>query len=150
MLTDYTVTRRNGVNGEKLITAVVNKTARNEHAYDLIQNENIFIYDDEEYVIKTHRERTVGKTVKVECQAVHRMFDDLKNNYIYEQTSGTIRLEPLLEFVLEDTGYTFIVDTSGLPLSIEIENFGDDNSLSLFKKVLERFGAEFEVYGDSI
>jgi phage minor structural protein len=150
MLTGFPVKRNAGVNGEKIITVSGTKTEGNEHAYPLVQNENFFIYGDDEYTIKNFRERTIGETVKVECKAIHRIFDDLKNNYIYNVTSGTIRIEPLLDFALKDSGYTFSVDTTDIPLSVEVENFGDDNSLSLLKKILEKFGVEFDVVGTHI
>lgn len=149
-LTGFEVKRNNGVNGEKIIEVSGTRTEGNEQAYPLVQNESFFIYDDDEYTIKEFRERTLGNTVKVECKAIHRIFDDLINNHIYEVTSGTIRIEPLVDFSLKGSGYTFSVDVTNLPLSIEVENFGDDNSSSLFKKVLEQFGAEFDVVGTHI
>jgi phage minor structural protein len=149
-LTGFSVKRNNGVNGEKIIEVSGSKTEGNEHAYPLVQNENILIYSDDEYIIKDFRERTIGESTKVECKAIHRIFDDLVNNRIYETTTGTIRIEPLLDFTLEGSGYTFSVNSTDLPLSVEVQNFGDDNSLSLFKKVLEIFGAEFDVIGTQI
>ncbi|MGQ4666532.1 phage tail protein [Metabacillus halosaccharovorans] len=150
MLTDYGVSRKNGINGEKTIDASVTKTDNNEHSYPLIKNENIFIYDNDEYIIKIFKERAIGDTKKVECKAIHRIFDDLKFHRIYEVTSGTIRIEALLGFSLDGSGYTFSVDTTDLPLSVEVENFGDDSSLSLLKSVIEKFGAEFDVIGKHI
>lgn len=145
LLTDYEVARKESVNGDKQISVTITKTDKNEHAYGMVINENIFYYGNEPYVIKNHKERIVGKTVKIECQAIHKMFDDLKNNYIYEQISGTVRIRELIDFASRGTEYFFSVDDSDLPLSVLVENFGDDNSLSLFKSVLDRFGAEFMV-----
>ncbi|MGG5737728.1 phage tail protein, partial [Bacillus cereus group sp. IBL03679] len=52
MLTDFEVSRKDGVNGDKTIDVKVIKTETNEHAYSLIYNQNIFIYEDDEYIIK--------------------------------------------------------------------------------------------------
>lgn len=145
MLTDYEVTRKDNVNGEKTLDVTIIKTKRNDHAYDLVINENGFFFDNEEYVIKTVKERIVGKTVKKECKAIHKFFIDLKDHYIYDQISGAKRIRDLLSFVLGDTFYFADVDDTGLPLSVELENFGDDNALSLFKKILDKFGAEFDI-----
>jgi hypothetical protein len=150
MLTGFDVKRNNGVNGEKIIEVSGTKMDGNEHAYPLVQNESFFIYRDDEYTIKDFRERTIGDTVKVECKAIHRIFDDLINNRIYEVISGTFGIGALLNFSLAGSGYTVSLDTTDLPTSIEVDNFGDDNSSSLFRKVLERIVAEFDVVGTHI
>jgi phage minor structural protein len=150
MLTDHEVTRKDAVNGDKYINVSIVRTENNEHSFPLIINENIFIYDDEEYVIKQHKESLLGFSTKIECTAIHRMFDDLKNNYIYETESGTKRLDFLMNFALSNSNYTYSLITDELPLSVQVENFGDDNSLALFKSVLDKFGAEFEISGTHI
>src|SRR5690606_29766252 len=131
MLTDCEVTRKDRVNGDKTINVAVTKTDRNKHAYVLLNNENRFYYGNEPYVIKTIKERLSGTTVKKECFAIHSIFDELKNHYIYDVISGTKRINELLGFVLGDTRYFSYVDDNGLPLSVEVENFGDDNALAL-------------------
>lgn len=145
MLTDFELTRKDSVNGDKTLNVSVIKTDKNAHSYELLSNENVFYYGNEPYVIKSVRERIVGNTVRTDCQAIHKMFDDLKNHYIYEEISGTKRINELLSFVLSDTFYFASVDDRDLPVSIQVQNFGDDNALSLFKNILDRFGAEFEV-----
>ncbi|EJS61960.1 hypothetical protein ICU_05128 [Bacillus cereus BAG2X1-1] len=150
MLTDFEVSRKDGVNGDKVIDVKIIKTDTNEHAYSLVYNENTFIYEDEEYIIKGNKDRTSGNKVIRTCIAIHRVFDDLKGNRIYDQLSGTFRLNELLEFALKGTGYKIVIYNNNLPISVEVENFGDDESLSLFKSVLEKFGAEFEVEGNEI
>ncbi|MCU5097273.1 hypothetical protein [Bacillus wiedmannii] len=72
MLTDFEVSRKDGVNGNKLIDVKVIKTNVNEHAYSLIYNQNIFIYEAEEYIIKSFAEKTTGHTVTRNCKAIHR------------------------------------------------------------------------------
>ncbi|PGU69796.1 hypothetical protein COD67_04140, partial [Bacillus cereus] len=150
MLTNFEVSRKDVVNGENSIDVKVIKTDTNEHAYSLIYNQNTFIYEGEEYIIKTFNERTSGKRVIRSCKAIHRIYEDLDDNHIYEQISGTFRLDKMLEFALKGTGYTVTIQGNDLPLSVIVENFGDDDSLSLFKKVLEKFGAEYEVSGKKI
>lgn len=150
MLTDFEVSRKDGVNGNKLIDVKVIKTDANEHAYSLIYNQNIFIYEDEEYIIKNFDEKTISHTVTRNCKAIHRFFEDSTDNHVYEQISGTLRLDKLLEFSLKGTGYKIVIYNNNLPLSVTVENFGDDNSLVLFKSVLDKFGAEFEVIDNEI
>ncbi|PEF04998.1 hypothetical protein COM97_18700 [Bacillus thuringiensis] len=150
MLTDFEVSRKDGVNGDKTIDVKVIKTETNEHAYSLIYNQNIFIYEDDEYIIKNFNERTIGNKVVRTCKAIHRMFEDLTDNHIYDQISGTFRLDKMLEFALKGTGYRIVIYNNQLPLSVEVENFGNENSLALFKSILAKFGAEFEVVGNEI
>ncbi|WP_264448922.1 phage tail protein [Bacillus cereus] len=150
MLTHFEVSRKDGVNGDKYIDVKIIKTDTNEHAYSLIYNQNTFIYDDEEYIIKNCDEQTIGNTVTRNCKAIHRFFEDLNDNHIYEQISGILRLDKLLEFSLKGTGYKIVIYNNNLPLSVEVENFGDESSLVLFKNVLDKFGAEFDVIGNEI
>jgi len=151
MLTDYEVSRKDIVNGDNFIDVTVIKTETNKVAYQLIRNQNYFIYDDEEYIIKGFKERTLGETVAANCKAFHRVFDDLNGNHIYEQITGIFPLGSLLTFALKGTGYTpAIINTSDMPVSVKVDNFGDDNSLALLKSILEKFGAEFDVVGKKI
>lgn len=149
-LTDYSVTRRNSVNGEKQIQVFVTKTDMNEHSYPLVQNEAYFIYESDEYIIKFHNERTKGNRVYAECKAIHRMFDDLSNKWIYDTITGTKSIRQIIDFVTDGTGYTVFIDETDIPTSVEVENFGDDNALSLLKDTLSKFGVEFDVIGDTI
>lgn len=150
LLTDYEVARKNSVEGEKSLSVRVTETKQNEHSYPLIQNENIFIYDDEEYIIKTSSERTRGLTVSIECTAVHRMFDDLNNNYIYETHEGSLPIENLFNIAIAGSGYTVILNKLELPQTVKVENFGDNNSMALLSDARELVGAEFDVKGKSI
>lgn len=149
-LSGFYVTRSNGVEGEKTLSVTGYKTAANQYGYNLVKNENILIYKDEEYVIKTHKEKTFKNGVGVEVTALHRIFDDLINYRIYEEKSGTLRIDAMLDFALKGTGYTYEVDNTDLPTSVEVQNFGWDNSLALLRSILEKFGAEFDYVGKHI
>lgn len=151
MVTDYEVSRKDVVNGDKYIDVTAIKTEINKAAYQLIRNQNYFIYDNEEYIIKGFKEKTLGDTVIANCKAFHRVFDDLNGNHIYEEITGIFPLGSLLTFALKGTGYTpKIIHTPDMPVSVKVDNFGDDNSLALLKSILEKFGAEFDVIGKTI
>ncbi|WP_312093801.1 phage tail protein [Niallia sp.] len=145
---DYTVTRNNGLSGEKTIKVTSIRTEQNESAYPLIVNENIFVYEDEEYVIKDHSEITYNKLVGVQTTAIHIFFDDLKwRTRQYDTISGTFDITYLLNFALKGSGYTFTVDASFIGVKVEVQNFGDDNGLALFQQILELFAVEYD-YSD--
>lgn len=149
-LPGFSVVRTDGSDGQRSIKLNGYKTTTNQYGYQFVKNENTVVYDDEEYIIKTHRERTYRKGVGVEATAIHRIFDDLRNNYIYDEKTGTLRLDAMLSFALEGSGYTFEIDTTDLPASVRVENFGWNNSLALFRDILEKFGAEFDYKGKKI
>ncbi|QII49467.1 hypothetical protein G3M81_12270 [Bacillus paralicheniformis] len=149
-LPGFSVTRTDGNNGERSLKVTGIRKPSNRHGYALVKNENTFVYDNEEYIIKTQRDRTYKNGVGLEATAIHRIFDDLRNNYVYDEKTGTLRLDAMLSFALAGSGYTFEVDTTDLPLSVKVENFGWNNSLALFRDILEKFGAEFDYKGKKI
>jgi phage minor structural protein len=149
-LTGSSITRKNSINGEKMITVNIPKLEYNEHAYSLVKNENILIYKDEEYVIKKHKEITLGTTVKTECVAIHKFFDDFKNKFVENVISGRISLHVLAKFVTSSLDYRIVIDSNGLPEAVEVENFGWKNALALFKEMLSLFGTEFDLHGKTI
>ncbi|MFC7801268.1 phage tail protein [Bacillus subtilis] len=146
LLAGFSVTRNSGINNEKTISVSGVRTDVNEHAVALIKNDNIFEYKSELYVIKKLNTKPIGESIKIEATAVHKMFIDLRDNYIYDTQKGekAYRPETALEIALSGTPYAYSVDTTGLPTSVTIENFGDANSLSLLEDIVEKFGAEFE------
>lgn len=150
MVTHHSVSRKNSEDGKKEISVSIVKTEHNNHAYSLVINENIFIYDNEEYVIKKHSESTKKGTTLVNCTAIHRSIEDFRHNYIYDTITGSFKIDKLIEFVTTGTGYTFIIEMDGIDHSITIENFGDGDSQSLFKSVIDKFSAEYEVIGNTI
>jgi len=149
-LTDFSVTRSDPSDGQKKITVNITKTESNLHSYPLVLNENIFIYDDEEYVIKQLAEKTLGKSSTLSCTAIHKMIEDFNNHRIYDIKNGNMSLADSLKFIANGLGYTFQIDTSGLPNTVALENFGDDYTWNLFKSILEKFGAEFKIIGTII
>lgn len=148
---DYTVTRNNGLSGEKTIKVTSIRTDQNQSAYLLIVNENIFVYEDEEYVIKDHSEVIYNKLIGIQTTAIHIFFDDLKwRTRQYDTISGTFDITYLLNFALKGSGYTFTVDASLIGVKVEVQNFGDNNGLALFQQILELFAVEYDYSGKHI
>lgn len=149
-LADYSVTRKRTVNAEKSIDVIVSKTERNAHSYPMIANECELDYEHEPYIIKLLKERTIGKTVAVTLTATHKIYDQLSDNYIYDTISGTFTLQALLEFLLAGSGISFEFVSDGLPHSVLLENFGDDDSFSLLKSAMDKFGSEYMPVGTDL
>ncbi|MGB9943426.1 phage tail protein [Bacillus subtilis] len=152
MLTDFDVVRQNAINNEKTINVNGVLTDRNKHAFPLVQNENYLIYGEEEYVIKTSTIKPIGNVLKADATAIHRMFVDLSDMYIYDVIEGekALSIETMLAFALKGTGYTYEVDTAGIAKSTTVENFGDSKSLSLLNSIAEKFGVEYECMNKKI
>lgn len=152
MLTDFSTTRKNAINNQKTIDVTGVLTDRNQHAFPLVQNENFLIYDEEEYVIKNSSIKPFGTKLKVTASAIHRMFVDLDNMYIYDVIKGekALSIDDMLKFALAGTGYSYQVDTTGLAKSVTVENFGDARSLVLLNSIAEKFGVEYECVNKTI
>ncbi|MEC1778393.1 phage tail protein [Schinkia azotoformans] len=143
LLTDYkSLTRKRRVNGEYSLTFILFKTERNEHSYPLVTEESILGYDGQQYRIKKTNERQIGNTVTKTVTAQH-IFFDLIDQYQYTTTTGYLSIIESLDIALGGTDYTYqVIDVFN---QYQIENFGDDNCLSLIQKILDRYGAEVEI-----
>ncbi|MGH2319404.1 prophage endopeptidase tail family protein [Planococcus sp. SE5232] len=139
------INRAKKVNGEKTLSFVVVPTESNKHAFDVVINESLIKFENENYVIKKTQEKNVGNTYIKSVEAVHVFFNDMINSFQYNLHNGSQTFFAALTRVFEPTPYSFsIVDSF---TAETFENFGRDNCLSLFKNVLERYEAEFEVIG---
>ncbi|MCY8265614.1 phage tail protein [Bacillus haynesii] len=152
MLTDVSTTRKSGINNQKTISISGVLTSQNQHAFPLIQNENSLIYDEEEYVIKTSSIKPFGNKMRASATAVHRMFVDLDDMYIYDVIAGekALSIDTMLKFALAGTGYSYQVDSEGIAKSVTVENFGDAKSLTLLNSIAEKFGVEYECVNKTI
>lgn len=139
-------TRR--VNGEKTLSFTVLPTEENELSFPMVTEESSITLDGEKYVIKSVSERSIGNIFFKQCEAIHYLFNDLLNTYEYNTYSGSMSIDSALYKVFAGTNYTYAVIESYY--SQDWDNFGDDNKLSLFQKVLERYQAEFTVSGNRV
>ncbi len=151
-LINYSVTRNSSVdNGAKSIKVTVTKEKQNEIGYNLIQNKNYFVYEGETYVIENVSQSIVGKLMKINATADHVFYQDLKlRNRIYTTLTGSKKPEELLSFIFKDSGYAFSYDSTSLPTTVEVENFGNDNLLALLQNLMSLIGAEFDYIGKTV
>ncbi|RYM02803.1 endopeptidase [Sporolactobacillus sp. THM7-7] len=147
MILDAEITRKNITNGQKTLDVTARQTERGQAAFSLLMNENYVIYGDDEYVIKNLTQSTKGRRTIKTFTAEHRYYEDLISMHIYDTLTGTYSLQQLCDFALAGTGYSVQIDTTGLDASVEVENFGDDNSSALFQSAIEKFACEYEITG---
>lgn len=142
------IVRHKKVNGEKTIQFVSIPDKHDADGFDAINNESTFIFQNEPYIIKNINEKSVGDVSIKQVDTVHTFFNDMINCQQYNLHTGSQTFFAALTRVFENTPYSFsIVDSF---TAKTFENFGRDNCLSLFKNVLERYGAEFEVIGTTV
>jgi len=142
------IVRSRKVNGEKTLQFITIPDDSNDHSFAHADNESTTIFKNEPYIIKQVNEKSVGATSIKQIGAVHTFFNTMINCYQYESITGSKTFFAALTYVFAPTTYTFsIVDSF---TSEEFENLGQDNCLSLFQTILERYGAEFKVIGNHI
>lgn len=149
-LSGFFVTRNNGEDGEKSISAVGVRTSFNQYGYDKLTNQTTLIYRDEEYIVKTSSESANSGRPSKEVTAIHRIFEDLKDRYVAEEKKGDMTLKDMVSFALKGTGYTFEVVTTGLKDKVAVDSFGWQTSYDLLRDALEQFEAEFDYSGTHI
>ncbi|EOP46617.1 phage tail protein [Bacillus cereus] len=141
MLTDYKdVKRKRRVNGDHSLSFYQLNTERAKDAYKLLDKRAKIIVDDDEYVvIRLNKRGHYGKSI----QTIHVFFDDLINTYQYDVLNGYTNFVQCMTFIFAGTGWSWV--NKGAFAATRFENFGDDTSLSLLQKSLDRFGAEFQI-----
>lgn len=140
----FSCTLNEGEQGEKSLAVSGMRSEENKDGFDMIQQRNYFVYQNEEFLIIKRGRRVVGNRVKIDCTNDHRFFDDLKSKRIYETYKGSFSPYYLLDMVFEGTGYTYVFNPVDLPEILEYEDFGNDNKLSLYQQVIGDLGAEFD------
>jgi len=122
----------------------------NAEGFELVKNLNVLVYDGDEYIIHDYNKWTDGDSVKCDAEADHRVYVDLDDVFIYEKKTGTFTMAQLLTQALSGTGYTFAIDSTGLPANVTVENFGWAHSKDLVKDIASKFGAEWRPSGKQL
>ncbi|MGE6894482.1 phage tail protein [Priestia flexa] len=151
-LSNYKVTRNSSVeNASKTIKVEVLQDGFNKLGYEYIQNKAYLVYENDKYVIENTGEFPVGKYKRKTITAEHTFYQDLKlRNRIYTTKTGSFTPKELLEFALQGSGYTLTIDTTDLPAKLEVENFGNNNSLALVQDIVDRIEGEFDYIGNEL
>ncbi|GGE64383.1 phage tail protein [Priestia taiwanensis] len=139
--------RSRKANGDKSIGFTAHKTDLNKHSFELLKMESIVEFDGEEYVIKQAKKKGMGTGFYMEIKAIHRFFVDMRDCFNYKEIEGSRTFNDVLTFIFEGTGYHFKIIDSFFTASVKL---GKDNCLSLFKKALEAYNAEFYVIGKTV
>lgn len=143
MLTDFkSLTRTRRLNGDKTISLTTFPTARNKHAFDLVGEESTITLGNENYIIKKQKKKGIGNTYFKQSEAINDFFVKLINSQQPTIHNGSMTFVAACRFVLGDL-FTFnIIDSFNAQ---SFENFGNENRLALFQKMIDRYQVEFTV-----
>jgi phage minor structural protein len=145
-VSDMTLER--SVNGEKSISFSVLPDVGNDHVWRYVETESIVEFEGLKFVIKQVDERNFGHKSIKNVYAIHDFFDVMRNIFEYNEWTGSQTFNAALNRVFGGTPYNYqIIDEFS---ARQFENFGKDSKLSLFKNVLDRYGAEFEITGNTV
>jgi phage minor structural protein len=126
------------VNGDFSISFTCFLTERNLHSFPLVQEESVVEWEGQEFRIK----KIIETRNRKEVFAQHIFFETI-DNHIYTINGGTLNLNNAVAFALNGTGWTFSnVDVTESKL---LPDFGEDNSLSLIRKICNEFQCEVKV-----
>lgn len=106
-------------------------------------------YQTVTYKIMFIKQITRGNSFYLEVKAIPLFYWDMDKQIIHENKDGHYTAQNAFKTVFEGSGYDFtLVDFAE---SIEIEGFGKgETRLEMFKRLIERFGYEFEIVGTTV
>lgn len=136
------------MNGDRSLSFLLPKSPANTHTFDMVEEESQVEYDGHSYRIKNVTERVIKQTPVKVVTAPHTFFDIVDEYRYTTLTNGFKSIAQVLSFIFDGTDWTFsVIDAFD---TVEFENFGDANCLELFSKVLDRYGAEYDLNGNDV
>ncbi len=147
--TNFTyLTHEAQLNGEETLTGALPYEEAYSTSYNVLAEQSVLKFEGQEYIVKETNEIGVGMTKLKEFIAVRKIFDDLLNHYVYTKTTQSNSLGYFLNYILAGSGYTAnVISAFG---NERLEEFGEDNALSLFQSLMNTFEAEFTTTGKTI
>lgn len=109
---------------------------RNNPSYEYLENENIVCLGGHEFKIKKATSRKDYKNIS----AVHIFSDLIGKQKEEEFEDGEYFLEEILEYLFEDTGWTYILKVNPKK---RLSGFGVGNVLKLFNDIIKIYSVEF-------
>jgi hypothetical protein len=134
--------REKELNGDYQIKFAVFQGEGNEQSFPMVENENIIVFQEERFRIKRVNPHAVQNAIIKDVEARH-VFFYIIDDYQYDELSKTLRIEAALDHALEPTNVTYEIE-DGFD-SVLFENFGDETSLALLQKIMERYDANLKL-----
>lgn len=115
------------------------KTARNAYSFDLLQNENLVIYNGQTFVIKDCEPQATGSVLTKAVTANHIMFT-CQDWHQDNQNSKTWSITDALNWAFQGNPLGFDYEVIGSFDTQQMDNFGDANALDMLNTILSTFG----------
>lgn len=145
-----TMTYDSELNGDRAISMTILPAKVNEpFIADIAELWTITDSEEVEYKVVYARRKGMGDKMDVEIKAIPLFFDDFDTSRIYEEYNQHLTAQAAFTLIFKGSGYNFILHDSHD--SLDWEGFGaGETRLETFKRALERYGAEFEIVGNTI
>lgn len=143
-------TQDSEINGNRTLSLSVLPTkVNNVFIADIAEMWAVIDDDDVAHKVVYAKRQGVGNTLTVVIKAVPLFYDDFDNLRIYEEYNQHMTAQAAFTLIFADTDYNFVLHDSHD--AVDWEGFGAGESrLETFKRALNRYGAEFEIYGNTI
>lgn len=132
-------------NDEWSISLNIDKTGANEVAFGLLEYESSILWNGEEFIVKSMTDSANGQFISKDITATH-VYYTVQDGYQYDELTGTRSIKQLLTHVFDgengNLGFTWeVIDPDGVFKTVEQENFGNGNYLSLIEQILSDYNA---------
>lgn len=119
------------------------KTVRNAFTYDMIQADKVIIYNGQQFIIKSLNPNAAGPVTYKEVTAPHIYFT-CQDHRRYEQQSKVWAIDEAMHWAFDGNVLGFTFEIIGSFPTVQIDNFGDNDALSMLSDILNKFGAILE------
>lgn len=140
MVHPFSCQEKEVLNAERTLEISLVKTNNNGEAFESLETEAELQLGDEEYVIKEKQGFMVGKNPAKKLYALH-IFFSIAEQREDEELTGNLALSDALSFALNNSGWGY--EIYGENPKLRKENFGNDNKLALFNKILKDWDVEY-------
>src|SRR5690625_4659941 len=145
-----TITNNYELNGNRELSATILPSKANRlFIDDIAEMWEITDFDDVVHKIVYAKKKGEGNLLSVEIKAVPLFFDTFNTERIYDEYNEHMTAMRCFTLIFEDSGYNFVlvdsfdaIDWQGLG--------GGETRLEMFKRALNRYGAEFRISGNTI
>ncbi|WP_338672211.1 phage tail protein [Listeria seeligeri] len=129
-------------NTTRAISFSLNKTKQNASVFDLLGNEAVIIYQEQQFVVKKCTPKAIGMTLSKQITAQHICYT-VQDHVQYNVKPGRKKysIQTVLEFALENNVLGFSHEVIGSFPLVELEDLGNKNGLELVNLCLEEYGA---------
>lgn len=135
---DISIERKLG--GEHTIQFTAYRTGNNIHAYDLLQHDSLVESANESFVVKDIDETPFSKNVI----AINTFFECI-DDYVEQQfPDGLYTIQESLQLAFSTSDWSYVI-SDNYPQRAKLEQFGNDNPVSMLNKILSAFNSEYEI-----